>query len=163
MDFDQAFDRLMGHEGGYVNHPSDPGGETNWGVTKRVAREYGYAGDMRSLTREKAKEITKVMYWDRAHCGEIDPALAFQVLDAAYNHGIGNATRMLQRAAGVVDDGVIGPVSLAKLKEMYLSDVLLLFNAERLEFYTKISTWPTFGKGWASRVADNLRFAAEDN
>lgn len=163
MNFDEAFDRLMGHEGGYVNHPSDPGGETNWGITKRVALAFGWAGDMRYLTRETAKQIAYQRYWLAAQCDKLAAPVAFQVLDAAFNHGIGNATRFLQRAAGVSDDGRIGPVTLAKLAQMEVNDVLLRFNAERLEFYTKLSTWPTFGKGWALRVVGNLRFAAQDN
>jgi lysozyme family protein len=163
VNFDEAFDRLMGHEGGYVNHPSDPGGETNWGITKRVAMAFGWVGDMRYLTRETAKQIAYQQYWLAAQCDKLAGPLAFQMLDAAFNHGIGNATRFLQRAAGVADDGRVGPVTLAKLAQMEVNDVLLRFNAERLEFYTKLSTWPTFSKGWALRVVGNLRFAAQDN
>jgi len=162
MTFDQAFERLIGHEGGYVNHPDDPGGETNWGITLRTAREAGYTGDMRSLTRDQAKEIYRTAYWGRARADQYDGAIAFQVFDAAVNHGIGNAIRFLQRAAGVADDGAVGPMTLGAIKAMPVTDVLARFNAERLEFYTKLSTWPTFGKGWARRVAGNLRYAAED-
>ncbi|OWW18401.1 glycoside hydrolase family 108 protein [Noviherbaspirillum denitrificans] len=162
MDFNQAFDRLIGHEGGYVNHPSDPGGETMFGVTARVARAHGYSGPMRTLSREKAREIAKAAYWDRVQADQYDGAIGFQVFDAAYNHGIETAVRFLQRAIGVADDGHFGPVSLAALKAMSITDVLSRFNAERLEFYTKLSTWPEFGKGWARRVAGNLRYQAED-
>ncbi|GAA0532500.1 glycoside hydrolase family 108 protein [Pigmentiphaga daeguensis] len=162
MTFDQAFERLIGHEGGYTNHPDDPGGETNWGITLRAAREAGYTGDMRSLTREQAKEIYRVAYWGRARADQYDGAIAFQVFDAAVNHGIGNAIRFLQRAAGVADDGAVGPMTLGAIKAMPVTDVLARFNAERLEFYTKLSTWPTFGKGWARRIVGNLRYAAED-
>lgn len=162
MNFEQAFDRLIGHEGGYSNHPSDPGGETMWGITLRVARASGYAGPMRDLPRERAKLIARVAYWDRIQGDKYDPAIAFQVFDAAYNHGIENAVRFLQRAVGVADDGAIGPVSLAAIKRMPVTDVLARFNAERLEFYTKLSTWPEFGRGWARRIAANLKYQAED-
>lgn len=162
MNFDMAFDRLIGHEGGYSNHPSDPGGETMWGVTARVARANGYTGPMNLLSRERAKAIAKVAYWDRIKADQYSAAIAFQVFDAAYNHGIENAVRFLQRAAGVADDGHIGPVTLMAVQSMTVSDVLARFNAERLEFYTKLSTWDKFGKGWARRVAGNLRFQAED-
>lgn len=163
MTFDQAFERLIGHEGGYVNHPADPGGETNWGITKRTARENGYTGSMRDMTREQAKAIYKSAYWNRAKADQYDPAIGFQLFDAAVNHGIGNAIRFLQRAVGVADDGIVGKMTLAAIKAMSVTDVLARFNAERLEFYTKLSTWPSFGKGWVRRVAGNLRFGAEDS
>lgn len=162
MNFDQAFDRLIGHEGGYVNHPDDPGGETNWGITLRTAREAGYTGTMRALTRQEAKAIYREAYWNRAKADQYDGAIAFQLFDTAVNHGIGQAIRFLQRAVGVADDGAVGPVTLAAVRAMSVTDVLARFNAERLDFYTKLTTWPTFGKGWARRVAGNLRYAAED-
>lgn len=163
VTFDVAFERLIGHEGGYVDHPEDPGGETNWGITLRTAREAGYTGSMRELTREQAREIYRSAYWGRARCDEFDGAIAFQVFDAAVNHGIGNAIRFLQRAAGVADDGVMGPVTTAAIKAMSVTDVLARFNAARLTFYTNLSTWPSFGKGWARRTAGNLNYVADDS
>jgi lysozyme family protein len=163
MNFDLAFNRLIGHEGGYVNHPDDPGGETNWGITLRTAREAGYMGAMRDLSREQAREIYRVAYWGRAKADHYDGAIGFQLFDAAVNHGIGQAVRFLQRAVGVADDGAVGPVTLTAVRAMSVTDVLARFNAERLEFYTMLSTWPVFGKGWARRVAGNLRYAAVDS
>lgn len=162
MDFDQAFERLIAHEGGYVNHPDDPGGETNWGITARTARANGYTGSMRELTRRQAREIYRVAYWGRARADDYDPAIGFQLFDAAVNHGIGNAIRFLQRAVGVADDGIVGPQTVAAINSMQTTDVLARFNAERLDFYTRLSTWPSFGRGWARRVAENLRYASED-
>ena len=163
MDFNTAFDRLIKHEGGYVNHPNDPGGETNWGITKRTAMAHGYSGSMRLLTREQAKAIYKSSYWDRAKADEYDFAIGFQLFDAAVNHGIGNAIRMLQRAVGVADDGIVGVMTLAAVKRHSVSDVVMRFNSERLRFYTKLSTWSSFGRGWANRVADNLKYGAQDD
>ena len=162
ITFDNVFERTIGHEGGYVNNPKDPGGETNWGVTKRTAVANGYTGSMKAMTREQAKEIYRKAFWERAKCGEFIGAVSFQVFDAAVNHGIGNALRMLQRAVGVVDDGVIGAKTLAAINKMSLDDVLILFLAERLEFYTQLSTFTTFGRGWARRVVGNFRYAAGD-
>lgn len=162
MDFDQAFERLIAHEGGYVNHPDDPGGETNWGITARTARANGYTGSMRELTRRQAREIYRVAYWGRARADDYDPAIGFQLFDAAVNHGIGNAIRFLQRAVGVADDGIVGPQTVAVINSMQTTDVLARFNAERLDFYTRLSTWPSFGRGWVRRVAENLRYASED-
>lgn len=133
-----------------------------WGVTERVARAHGYTGPMGMLSRERAKNIAKVAYWDRIQADKYDGAIGFQVFDAAYNHGIENAVRFLQRAVGVADDGLIGPITLAAIQRMTVTDVLSRFNAERLEFYTKLSTWDTFGKGWARRIAGNLKYQAED-
>lgn len=162
MTFEEAFDRLIGHEGGYVDNPLDPGGETNWGITKAVAIENGYTGSMKKLTRGQAEIIYRKAYWLRARADEYDGAIAFQLFDASVNHGIGNGIRFLQRAVNVADDGYMGPVSVRAINAMAVSDVLMLFNAERLEFYTKLSTWPTFSKGWARRVVGNLRYGAQD-
>lgn len=162
-DFNKAFDRIIGHEGGYVNHPRDPGGETNWGVTKRTARAYAYNGDMRAMTREQAKPIYKSGFWDKVGGDTLDEAVAFQLFDAAVNHGIGNAVRMMQRALGVADDGIVGNVTFNALHAMSTTDFLLRFNAERLEFYTKLGNFDAFGKGWVRRVAGNLRYGAVDS
>lgn len=155
-------ERILSHEGGYVNHPADPGGETNWGITKRTAVANGYQGSMRALTREKAIEIYRSAFWQRYRCHEMPDALAFQFLDVCINHGGGNAARMLQRALGVADDGIIGKITMAALHGQPENEVILKFNAERIAFYAKLKTFGTFGKGWVRRVADNLLHAAND-
>ena len=159
MDFDRAFDRLIGSEGGYVDHPNDPGGETKFGVSRRSYPDV----DIKSLTREQAKEIYRRDFWQRGRMDEYDPAIAFQVFDIAVNSGIETAVRLLQRAAGVADDGHIGPVTVAAVKSKSVTDMLMLIVAHRIKFWTRLSTWPTFGKGWANRAADNLIHAAEDS
>lgn len=161
--FPAFIDRVLAHEGGYVNHPQDPGGETNHGITLRTARANGYSGAMRDMTRAQAVEIYRKAFWQRYRATEMPEAVAFQFLDACINHGYGNAARMLQRAAGVADDGVIGGITLAAVNGMPENDLLLRFNAERIVFFTKLSTFPTFGKGWMRRVAQNLQHAAADN
>ena len=159
MNFDQAFDRLISNEGGYVNNQADPGGETNWGISKRSYPNV----DIANLTREDAKAIYLQDFWQRGQMDQYDPAIAFQVFDAAVNHGMGTALRLLQRAAGVADDGHIGPVTVAAVKAKSVTDMLMLYIAYRIKFWTKLSTWPTFGKGWANRAADDLIYAAEDS
>ncbi|MGX5913933.1 glycoside hydrolase family 108 protein [Aliidiomarina sp. Khilg15.8] len=161
--FLSVFERVIGHEGGYANHPDDPGGETNWGITKRVARAAGYQGDMKALPRELARDIYYREYWQRAKCDQYHPAIGFQLFDIAVNHGIGTAIRMLQRAAEVADDGIVGPVTLKSIKGMPPGETVNRLNAERLEFYAKLTTWDKFGRGWANRVAGNLRYGAEDS
>ena len=157
MNFDTAFDRLLGHEGGYTNHKNDPGGETNWGISKR---SYPHT-DIARLTRDEAKHIYKRDFWDKL--GSADPAIKFQVFDFAVNAGIQTAVRKLQAAIEVADDGHWGPVSDAKLAECDKNDVLMRFAAQRLRFYTLLSTFGTFGKGWVNRVAAQLDYASEDN
>lgn len=158
MNYDQAFDRIMGHEGGYVNDPHDPGGETKWGISKRSYPNL----DIRNLTREDAKQIYYRDFW--APFGTtLSPAVMFQAFDAAINHGAGNAIRMLQRAIGVADDGHWGPRSNAAFYAMENNDRLMLFLAERGEFMAKLSTFDRFGRGWVRRIFKNLRYAAEDN
>ena len=80
--FDQAFKRLMKNEGGYVNHPRDPGGETMYGVTKNVAVAHGYKGSMRNLPISIAMDIARQSYWDKTRCDELDPLVASQLFDA---------------------------------------------------------------------------------
>ena len=153
MDFDTAFTKLLGHEGGYVNHPNDPGGETNWGVTKAVAREFGYMGAMRDMPRDTAKRIYKVKYWDAVKADEMPAAVRYPLFDAAVNSGVGQAARWLQRALGVADDGKIGAITIAKAKQSDGVAVASAMIGQRLQFMTNLSTWPAFGKGWARRVA----------
>lgn len=155
MTFDEAFDRLIGHEGGYSNHPSDPGAETMWGVTARVARANGYNGDMRALPREKAKQIYLAKYWEPVRGYELPESLRFDVFDAAVNSGVGQAIEWLQEAVGAKVDGAIGPVTLAAARN---ADPMApaRFNGLRLQFMTDLPTWAHFGRGWARRVASNL-------
>lgn len=153
MDFDQAFTKLLGHEGGYVNHPNDPGGETNWGVTKAVARDFGYTGSMRDLPRDTAKRIYRVKYWDAIKADEMPDAVRYPLFDAAVNSGVGQAARWLQRALGVADDGKIGAITIAKAKQSDGVAVASAMIGQRLQFMTNLSTWPAFGKGWARRIA----------
>lgn len=159
MDFDTAFDRLMGHEGGYVDNPADPGGETNWGISKRQYPDV----DIKNLSRDQAKEIYRRDFWDRGQMGELNPAVAFQVFDFAVNSGIETAIRKLQAAAGVADDGHIGPVTVAAIKNRGVNDMIMLLTAERIEYQAKLKNGDTFWRGWMRRNAGNLRYAATDN
>lgn len=163
LSFQQIFDRLIGHEGGYVNDLQDPGGETNWGVTKRTAQANGYTGNMKTMTRQQAYEIYRRAFWLRYNCEQMPDAVVYQFFDAAVNHGFGNASRMLQRAVGVLDDGIIGKYSLEAINRNPISDTLMVLNGERLNFYTRLKNFDRFGKGWVNRVAQNLRYGAQDN
>nr|WP_227553448.1 glycosyl hydrolase 108 family protein [Acinetobacter baumannii] len=154
--------RVLQHEGGYVNHPSDPGGETNYGITKSVARQYGYKGSMKDIPMDIVEKIYKNQYWDAMSCDSFPFSVGFQLFDAAVNHGQLNARKLLQRAVGVKDDGIVGSLTLAAVRKQPQFALISLFNSKRIEFYTKISTFNAFGKGWMARVAVNLKYAAED-
>jgi len=160
MNFDQAFDALLGHEGGYSRHPDDPGGETMWGVTRRVAVQEGYVGDMHVMPREFAKQVYRRRYWDVMKADSLPEALRFAVFDAAVNSGLTQAVKWLQRAVDVADDGVLGPMTLQAAQRANGSRTAVLINALRLDFMTSLPTWGAFGRGWARRIAANLQVLA---
>lgn len=156
MTFDDAFEKLIGHEGGYSNHPDDPGGETMFGVTARVARANGYAGSMRDLPLVVAKSIYRASYWDTVRADELPDAVRFDVFDASVNSGPGQAIRFLQRATGSTDDGRLGPLTMRAIKAMDPQLLDKRLNGYRLRFMCELKTWPSFGRGWASRISTNL-------
>jgi lysozyme family protein len=160
MNFDQAFEKLLGHEGGYVNHPSDPGGATNWGITQAVARQNGYTGDMRDLRQEQARAIYRTLYWDAIRADELPDAIRFDVFDGAVNSGVTQSIRWLQRAVGTEADGVIGSFTLNAINHLSSSVITSRYNGYRLSFMVGLKTWQDFGGGWARRIATNLIDAA---
>ncbi len=156
MQFDKAFDKLVGHEGGYVNDSRDPGGETNWGISKR-----SYPGeDIKGMDRERAKEIYLRDFWQPfADRDSVPPTLLFHMFDAAVNQGPKMAVVFLQRAAGMPpeqQDGAWGPKTDKAIRWVPHEKIVEWYNGHRLKHYTDLATWPAFGKGWARRVALNL-------
>lgn len=157
MNFDESFTRLLGHEGGYSFNPADPGGETMWGVTKAVAVANGYTGPMKDFPQSQAKALYFRLYWAKVSADDLPTDCRFDIFDAAVNSGVAAATKWLQRVVGVTDDGVIGPVTLKAAQAMPGYIIAARFNGHRLDFMTGLSTWPTFGRGWAKRIASNLK------
>lgn len=157
MDFDAAFSKLLQHEGGYSDHASDPGGKTRWGVTDVVAREAGYKGDMRDLPLDFAKSIYRQSYWNPIRANELPPGVRYAVFDAAVNSGVGQAIRWLQRAVGVLEDGQIGPRTLAAVEATQPDYAVRRMLGYRLDAMTRMAGWPAFSKGWAVRVASLLK------
>lgn len=153
-DFDAAFTRLMGNEGSYSNNPADPGGETMWGITARVARAHGYTSPMKDLDQATAKDIARAEYWDKFRCHQFDPRIAFMLFDTAYNGG--HPVQWLQRAIGAIEDGIVGTETVSLAAAADPSKVCSKFSGYRMHYYTSLPTWPSFGKGWANRIADNL-------
>lgn len=161
-------ERLKEIEGGYVNDPADPGGETNWGITwpflnaARAAGAVTQSASIKTLTWEQADACYDALLWTPAKLGQAHPAIGWQVMDFAVNSGLGQAIRSLQRAIGVASDGHFGPVSQAAMEKQSSTDTLALLLAERLEFMTGLKNWAAAGKGWARRIAKNLRYVAAD-
>jgi lysozyme family protein len=156
MTLDEAFTELLGNEGGYSNNPADPGGETMWGITFRVARYNGYLGPMRDMPQGVAKAIYQRLYWTPTYCDKLPDPLRFQVFDAAVNNGVKEAILLLQQALGTQADGYFGPATLSAVQSCDPVKVAMRYLGYRLKFFTGLDTWPTFGKGWANRVGDNL-------
>jgi lysozyme family protein len=155
-NFDEVLEAVLKHEGGFVNHPADPGGITNLGVTKRVWEEWvGHDVDektMRGLTPEMVKPLYKKKYWDRVRGDDLPSGVDYVVFDAAVNSGTGRAAKWLQACVGVEQDGGIGPKTLAAVKA-FEGDLIGDYNKRRLSFLTDLPHWGTFGKGWSRRVA----------
>lgn len=169
--FDKAFDRVIGNEGGFQNDFDDrgnwTGGRVGIGILKGTkfgiaAMTYPYV-DILNLTVDTAKEIYKRDWWDKLGMHRYRPAMQYQMFDAAINHGMRRANKMLQRAVGVTDDGIIGDKTMAAVMDTDLDDLLMLFLAERLKYFTDIRTFDKYGRGWVRRVAHNLEYAAGDN
>ena len=171
LTFDQAFERLIGHEGKFTNDRQDRGNWTTGVIGKGELKgtKYGISAmtypdlDIKSLSLQQAKKIYKRDWWDKINADQIDSALVFQVWDFAINAGMGTAKRKLKKAVGVAEDCMIGKQTIQAINNTELNDVLMKFNAERLKYYTSLSTWSRYGKGWTLRVAGQLNYAAADN
>ena len=153
MDFEDAMAHVLKHEGGYTDHPLDPGQETNYGITKRTAQAHGYNGSMRAIPLHIVRDIYRAGYWDKCRCSALPPELRLHVFDAAVNSGVGRAVKWLQSCAGVKQDGIIGPVTLGAASRVTPAT----YTGARLAFLTDLPHWPTFGRGWARRIAENLK------
>ena len=157
-NWDDSFTAVLKHEGGFVNHPKDPGGMTNLGVTK--AAWEGYVGKpvdetfMRKLTPEVVKPFYKAMYWDKIKGDQLPNGVDYAAYDLAVNSGVGRAAKFLQTIAGVTADGVLGPKSMGAIRECNPEQMVDALCDMRLDFLKRLPTFDTFGKGWSIRVAD---------
>tara|TARA_R110000868_G_scaffold66646_6_gene198419 strand:+ start:278 stop:787 length:510 start_codon:yes stop_codon:yes gene_type:complete len=157
-NWEQCFALVLKHEGGFVNHPKDPGGMTNLGVTRtnwELFLDHDVTeADMRALTPEMVKPFYKKNYWDRIRGDELPSGVDYAAYDLAVNSGTGRAAKYLQQIAGVTADGVIGPRSMEAIKKCDAEDVVDEICNMRMTFLKGLGTFETFGKGWSSRVAE---------
>lgn len=163
--FDICLDEALRHEGGYVDHPSDPGGATNMGITHKTLARWRHVSpwwqldkaEVKALSRAEAAKIYRASYWERSKAGSLPPGIDLLVFDYAVNSGPDRAIRTLQAELGVVADGQVGPLTLEALKtRIARSGSAGLINSycdRRLGFLKGLSTFVVFGKGWSSRVA----------
>ena len=168
-NYQKCLAMILHHEGGYVNHPKDPGGMTNLGVTKRVYEDWvGYSVSehtMQNLTEEDVAPIYKKNYWDRIKADELPSGLDLCVFDFGVNAGTGRAAKYLQNLIGTVADGGIGPNTLKALSKYVDSEgvesAIKNYQAERQSYYEKLKTFETFGRGWTRRVEETTESALE--
>ena len=161
QNFDACLRILLKHEGGYVNHPSDPGGMTNLGVTKAVYEAWvGHPVDektMRGLTPAMVAPLYRKKYWDAVRGDELENGLDLAMFDYAVNSGVGRAVKTLQTCVGVPADGGFGPKTMAAVAQFKGDTAKTLIEEvcdKRLDFLKSLKTWPVFGRGWERRVIE---------
>jgi uncharacterized protein (TIGR02594 family) len=161
--YDEALKRVLVHEGGYSDHPSDPGGPTNWGITIHDARAYwrkdATAADVRNMPIDVAKDIYRSKYWDAMRCDDLPAGVDYAVFDYGVNSGIARAAKVLQRFVGANVDGEISPDTIAATAPADAAELINQICDERLAFLQSLRTWGVFGNGWGRRVRE-VRAAA---
>ncbi len=164
-NFDKALAAVLHHEGGFVNHPADPGGMTNLGCTKKVWEEWvGRSvteAEMRALKPSDVAPLYKARYWDKVRGDDLPSGVDYAVFDAAINSGPGRAAKWLQEVAGVPADGAIGPKTLAAVRAKPAAEIVEDYSARRLAFLQALPTWATFGRGWGRRVSEVAGVSSE--
>jgi len=164
-NFSKSLQHVLVHEGGFVNHPQDPGGATNKGVTLRTfQRHFGSdktVKDLKKITNAQLKKIYRAGYWDKCRCDQLPSGVDYGVFDAAVNSGPGRAAVWLQKAVGAVPDGGVGPNTLSKVAVHEPAVIINAICDERMAFLRGLRTFATFGRGWARRVAGVRRVALE--
>lgn len=164
--YSEALKKVLEHEGGYSNHPSDPGGPTNYGITINDYRMYidknGTAESVKNMNVEQAKKIYKEKYWDIQNCDLLPAGLDYAVFDYGVNSGIGRSGKILRGLLGLptdthkIDQTVINAANKADTE-----DLIIKMMDERLRFLKGLKTWPVFGKGWGRRVVQVQDLALE--
>lgn len=155
-NFARSLKLVLQHEGGWADHPKDPGGATMKGVTlaafRRFVKPNGTKADLRNITDQQLATVYRKHYWDVVKADQLPDGLDYAVFDYAVNSGPERAAKHLQVVLGVAQDGLIGPATLAAANRQSADDVIKALCAKRMTFLRGLETWPTFGKGWERRV-----------
>jgi lysozyme family protein len=157
--YDAALARLLVHEGGYSNHPADPGGPTNFGITIYDYRKYvkpdATAADVRAMKVDEAKAIYRGKYWNAQRCDELPAGVDYAVFDYGVNSGIGRSGKVLRRCLKLADDtSAVSDAVIAAARAADAKALIEAICAERLRFLQSLRTWSVFGRGWGARVAE---------
>ena len=157
-NWQQSFRLMLASEGGFSNHPSDPGGMTNLGVTKAtwenwIGRQSDEA-EMRGLTPERVEPMYRKKFWDAVRGDELPVGLDYLMFDFAVNAGAGRAIKTLQSSVGATPDGGFGPITMAAVQAVDPVELIERFSQAKENFYRSLNTFATCGKGWLNRVAD---------
>jgi len=157
-NFQRALSLLLKHEGGFVNHPADPGGATNKGITLATFRQYvkksGTVDDLKNISDAQVAEVYKRHYWNSVRADMMPSGVDYAVFDYVVNSGPGRAIKHLQRVLGVAEDGIIGQMTLAAVRAATPEQIINKLCDQRMAFLKGLPTWSTFGKGWTRRVSD---------
>jgi len=153
-NFKECLELVLKSEGGWVNNPNDPGGETNLGVTKRVWEEYvGHPVEsLKNLTKEDVAPLYEQKYWRPTYCEVLPRGLSLLIFSMGINAGSGRGVKLLQSCIGCVADGVIGPRTMELIKSANVADLIQKYSDARRDYYKSLKTFPIFGRGWLSRV-----------
>lgn len=161
--FEVALAFTLRFEGGFVDHPSDPGGVTNHGITWRTLRAHRGVpvtrDDVRTLSRAEAASIYHARYWTPLCADELPAGVDLMTFDFAVNSGVSRAATMLQGIVGALPDGMMGPATLSAVADAHPATVIRILAHRRLAFMQTLKTWPVFGRGWRRRVVGAQRRA----
>jgi lysozyme family protein len=163
INFKNSLEHVLVHEGGWSDHPRDPGGATMKGVTLKTYRRYfgkeKSKEDLRNISDEELEQIYRTGYWDKCHCDELPTGVDYAVFDAAVNSGPSRSAKWLQAAVGTGRDGAIGSITLSAVKANNPIQITNEICDRRLAYLQSLDTWPTFGKGWERRVQGVRNYA----
>ena len=162
--YDQALTRLLRDEGGYTDHPSDPGGPTNFGITLNDARRYwkgnATADDVRAMPQNVARKIYRERYWNAMRCDELPAGVDYAMFDYGVNSGVGRSGKVLRRVLKLSDrTSAVTDDVIAAAAQRTPGDIVIAICTERLAFLKALKTFPVFGRGWTKRV-NGVRVAA---
>ena len=155
-NFERSLKLVLKHEGGFVNHPSDPGGATNKGITiatyRRYVKKNGTVADLKAISDAQVAFVYRKQYWDAVRAGDLPSGVDYAVFDFGVNSGPSRAIKFLQRVVGVEQDGLIGPATLRAVNELSAASIIEELCNARMKFLRGLNTWETFKRGWTSRV-----------